>query len=351
MSQQKGKLPYFHFKALEKLLMNICPQERWLNLFRYNNVKMKHRLIYISFIFLVVFSFSEINAQTYYDNAEEHQCLKCHSSQTYTFHNSLMEYEEKKLMNPFYIMDTVALKTGVHSAFDCTDCHSYEYSEYPHKGAIKLEPLPKCLDCHGGSDTPFQFDKIHEEFEKSVHYQVYGDNFSCSKCHNIHTYHPVSTTSSNVAEIVEYSNSMCLSCHNDMKQYNLVSGRTNPEIVEIHDWLPNQQLHFENVRCLECHTEIQEGIMVSHNILKKENAIRKCAECHTQNSRLKASLYKYQNLQQRSEDGTLRTVISNQSYVIGTHQVPLLKTLGVIIFILAFVGIAIHLAFRIIYKK
>jgi hypothetical protein len=312
---------------------------------------MKQRLIYISFLFLLVGSLSGLKAQTYYDNAKEHQCLKCHSSQTFAFYNSLMEYEEKKLMNPFYIMDTVALKTGVHSAFDCTDCHSYEYSEYPHKAAIKLEPLPTCLDCHGGGGSDYQFEQIQEEFQKSVHYEVYGDNFSCAKCHDQHTYRPVARTSENVADIVQFDNQMCLSCHNDVRQFSLVSGRDNPAIQDVHEWLPNQELHFQNVRCLECHTEVQEGLMVSHNILKKEEAVRNCVECHTENSRLKASLYKYQNLQQRSEDGTLSVIISNDSYVIGTQQIPILRTLSFIIFGLVLAGIAIHITFRVIKKK
>lgn len=312
---------------------------------------MMHRLIYLSIIFLVISPFPKLGAQTYYDNAQEHQCLKCHSSQTYTFFNSLMEYEEKKLMNPFYIMDTLALKSGVHNPFDCTDCHSYEYSDYPHKAAIKLEPLPTCLDCHGGSESDYQFEQIQEEFQKSVHYEVYGDNFTCAKCHDQHTYRPVARTSENVSEIVQFDNQMCLSCHSDMKNFMLVSGKENPEIREVHEWLPNQELHFENVRCIECHTEVQEGLMVSHNILKKEEAVRNCVECHSENSRLKASLYKYQNLQQREEDGTFSVIISNQSYVIGAQQIPLLRTLSFIILGLVLAGIAFHITLRIIKKK
>ena len=29
-----------------------------------------------------------------------------------------------------------------------------------------------------------------------------------------------------------------------------------PQIVQIHSWLPNQDLHFKHVRCIECHTEV-----------------------------------------------------------------------------------------------
>lgn len=312
---------------------------------------MKYRLIWVFTLLMITGSISRLSAQ-YYDDPQNHSCLQCHSNQTYTFYNTLMDYEEKRLMNPFYILDTVQIRNGVHSVFDCTDCHSYEYMEYPHKAEIKLEPLATCLDCHGGDETyaKYQFEKVQEEFQKSIHYQVYGDHFSCAKCHDQHTYHPVATTSDNIQEIVKYSNDMCLGCHNNMSQYNLVSGHENPQLVEVHNWLPNQALHFEHVRCIECHTQVQEGLLVSHNIRGKEEAVRKCAECHSANSHLKASLYKYQNLQRRSEDGTIQTIISNESYVIGTHQVPILKTLSYIIFFMTLGGIMIHLVFRILKK-
>ncbi len=302
-------------------------------------------------LIILYFASSSLKAQ-YYDDPENHQCLKCHSHQSYSYHNNLMDTEEKRLMNPYYVLDTVALKDGVHSVFDCTDCHSYEYSTYPHASNLKLEPLATCLDCHGGDDSfaTYQFERIQEEFQKSVHYQAYEDNFTCSKCHSQHTYSPKARTSNNVLEIVSYSNQMCLSCHNDMKRYQMVSGQENPKIVEIHEWLPNQELHFQHVRCIECHTQVVDSLMVSHNILKKEFAVRKCVECHSENSKLKASLYKYQNLQQRAEGEDVFGVLSNESYVIGTHQLPLLKKLSFIIFILTMAGIVIHGIFRILKK-
>ena len=110
-----------------------------------------------------------------------------------------------------------------------------------------------------------------------------------------------------------------------MKRYKLVSGHENPKLVQVHDWLPNQELHFANVRCIECHTEVVDSLMVSHNILPKDKALKKCVECHSANSRLKASLYKYQNLQKRAKNDDFNTVMANESYVIGSHQIPYLK--------------------------
>jgi NAD-dependent SIR2 family protein deacetylase len=136
-----------------------------------------------------------------------------------------------------------------------------------------------------------------------------------------------------------------------MKKYELVAGHPNPKLVQIHSWLPNQELHFKNVRCIECHTEVLDSLKVSHNILPKTKALRKCVECHSSNSRLQASLYKYQNLQKRTENGAIKMVLANESYIIGSHQIPHLKIASIIIFILTVIGIIIHSTFRIIKKK
>jgi len=312
---------------------------------------MKYRLVILISVFVHFISLN-LNAQSY-QNAEQHQCLKCHSQQSYSFHNSVTDVEMKRLMNPYYILDTVAMVAGVHKQFDCTDCHSSEYATYPHQANLKLEPLNSCLDCHGGDESfaTYQFEKIDEEFKKSIHYKISGENFSCTKCHSQHTYKATARTSSNVLEIVDYSNKMCLSCHNDMKRYKMVSGQDKPELVQVHDWLPNQELHFQHVRCIECHTEVIDSLMVSHNILPKDKALRKCVECHSADSRLKASLYKYQNLQKRAGNSDLNTVLANESYVIGSHQSPILKLSSIIIFLLTLVGIVIHSVFRILKKK
>ncbi len=305
------------------------------------------------FIVLAIFGFLSFNsgAQSY-ENAKHHKCLQCHSSQTYSFHNDLMDTEEKRLMNPYYILDTLAMANGVHKNFDCTDCHSFEYETYPHASNLKLEPMMTCLDCHGGDESfaSYHFDEINEELQKSVHYKAYGDAFSCSKCHDQHTYTPTARNSDDVLKIVDYSNKMCLSCHNDMKKYSLVAGHDNPVLVEVHNWLPNQELHFQHVRCIECHTDVTDTLLVSHNILAKEMAVRKCAECHSANSRLKASLYKYENLNKRSDDGTVSTLLTNKSYVIGTQQSPIMKKLSILIFIAVLIGIVIHSTFRFLKK-
>jgi hypothetical protein len=307
---------------------------------------------------------SDVRAQSV--PGQNKTCLECHSSHTFSIYNNWTEKEEKRLMNPFYILDTVQLAAGVHNTFGCIDCHSMDYETYPHNGELKLEPMMTCIDCHGGDPNyeDWQFDRIEEEFQKSVHYETHGEQFSCSKCHSQHYYKATARTSSDIREIVEYSNNMCLSCHDNMTKYQLVSDQENPQLVEIHNWLPNQALHFRRVRCIECHTEVQDSLMVSHNVLRKEHATKNCVECHSANSMLQASLYKYQNLRTRTETGeeSRKSILglftanppeedfTYEYYVIGASRVPFLNTIFTVIFFAAIGGIAIHTILRIIKK-
>lgn len=76
-------------------------------LFRFQN--MNKRLIFL--IFLLYISSLNLKAQSVYDDAKNHVCLKCHSSQIISFHNEVIGKEQKKLMNPYYIIDTTGIKT------------------------------------------------------------------------------------------------------------------------------------------------------------------------------------------------------------------------------------------------
>jgi len=256
------------------------------------------------------------------------------------------------MMNPLYILDKDHFATGVHAKFKCTDCHSADYSTYPHNAELKLEPLSTCLDCHGGDAkyAKYQFEKIDEEFQKSVHFQKSGESFTCSKCHNQHYYQAKSRTSSVVGDIVSFSNDMCMSCHSNNTKFQLISDTLKPALAQIHEWLPNQALHFKNVRCIECHTQVVDSLSVSHNILPKEKALKNCVECHSKNSMLEASLYKYKNIQTRSQVGKLNSIISNKSYVIGAYQNTWLNNISILIFLMALAGVCIHIIVRIIKK-
>lgn len=303
----------------------------------------------IPLLLLISLFFSQVKAQIPQENE---QCLKCHSQYSYTMYNDWTERDEKRLMNPFYVLDTVRMAAGVHATFKCIDCHSYEYETYPHDGALKMEPLMTCIDCHGGDETyaTYQFERVQEEFQKSVHFERHNESFTCSKCHSQHYYKATARNSASIQEIVELSNSMCLACHNSVAHYQLYSENENPQINQIHSWLPNQGLHFDQVRCIECHTVTADSLMVSHNILPKEQATRECAQCHSKNSILQASLYKYQNISSRSGDGGLGTIFNNQHYVIGAFSNDTLDLILLLILLGTVGGISFHIILRIIKK-
>lgn len=285
--------------------------------------------------------------------AENHQCLRCHADQTYSFYNAWTEKEERRVMNPFHIIDTSLYLNGVHHSFSCVDCHSMDYQTYPHARELKLEPLATCIDCHGGDETyaQYHFEEIDADFARSVHAVKGGENFTCGKCHNQHYYKVIARNSSRVADIVSADNQMCLSCHTNAIRYRLTSVHDYPDFNTVHEWLPNHELHFRSVRCIDCHTSVMDSLMVPHNILAKEKAVKNCSQCHSSNSMLQATLYKYENLQARDQSGLLGAISPSRPYIIGANQVPLFKILSVSLLLATLAGIALHALLRVFIRN
>jgi len=288
-----------------------------------------------------------------FDYAEQnHQCFKCHGHKTFHYFNEYVGQEIRERMNPYYIIDTVEFYSSNHWNFSCLDCHSYDYQTFPHPNELRMEPLPQCLDCHGGDETyeDRNWEEINEEFLKSVHSTKHSSDFTCNMCHDPHTYKINARTNENIKQTIQYDNGICLSCHANINKYQLIVDFVNPNVLKTHDWLPNQALHWQNVRCIECHAEIKEDMLISHNIQPKEKAVRKCVECHSQNSILLASLYKHQVKESRSKYGFFNAAIMNNSYIIGANRNYYLNLFSLIFFGLVAVGIGIHGTIRLIKK-
>ncbi len=280
-------------------------------------------------------------------------CLHCHGESLYSFENEMMGLTETKRMNPYFILDSATYKAGEHGTFSCDDCHSPDYSTYPHNAELKLEFKYSCQDCHGGDDTyaHLHFDEIEIEVQNSVHVQKLGDAFKCEMCHDPHTNKLVASSNKySIPEIVSFNNNMCLSCHMDEVKYAILVDEDQPELMKTHDWLPNQSLHFKNVRCIECHTSRNDTMMVAHNILPKESAIKNCVECHSSNGLLQAKLYKYLNIESRSNEG-IASSLRNEAYVIGANRNRALNLISLILFGMVLSGIVVHISFRIIKRK
>jgi hypothetical protein len=279
---------------------------------------------------------------------DNQRCFKCHGQAKYEYTNENLGRQVKAMMFSERIVDKEEFYKSNHKNFSCTDCHSAEYVNFPHAGELRMEQKFNCIDCHGGDETyaKYHFEEIEAEYQKSTHFKLEEDGFSCWKCHDPHTYKISVRTTDNLKETILYDNNICLNCHSDFNKFQLLSDKEEINVLQKHDWLPSQTTHFKNVRCIECHTRINDSILVSHQIRPKAEAVKLCNECHSQNSILMASLYKFQSKEQR-RDGFFNGIILNESYVIGANRNEYLNIFSLIIFIGVLGVIGIHILFRI----
>jgi hypothetical protein len=283
---------------------------------------------------------------------ENAQCLQCHKKSHYFYYNEEIGDSIKEFMCPNRRIDSSKFYNSVHGSFSCFDCHSPDYTEFPHPGHLRLEPQWSCLDCHGYDEeyAHFHFEEIQEEYDKSVHAQEV-EEFSCWSCHDPHSYQLTAREAEDIREVVAYDNSICLDCHGDVDQFQLLTDREGINIIEQHDWLPRQELHFKSVRCIECHTEVHDTILVAHNVKPATEAVERCVDCHSQNSILLGSLYKYQVAERRSKYGFLNGPLIEDYYVIGATRNYYLNVASIVIFVLVLLGIVVHAVLRVQSKK
>jgi len=285
---------------------------------------------------------------------ENESCFECHAESKYILYDEFWGREVPQSMCPDKIVDREKYYSMVHKSFACLDCHAYEYEEFPHPIEARLEQPYACIDCHGYDEAyaEFRFEDIQVEYEASVHHMANPDNFSCWKCHDPHTYKLYAGNDERtIKEAIAYNNDICLSCHSDFSRFELLTDREEIDIIDKHSWLPNQTAHFGSVRCIECHTALSDSVLVAHKVQTKDLAVKKCAECHSKNSLLMASLYKHEAKENRNRYGFLNGVILNEAYVIGANRNQFLSVAGIVIFLLALGGISVHIVARIILKK
>jgi len=282
----------------------------------------------------------------FYEDNE--RCFKCHGEKVYEYTNENLGHEVKALMFPERIIDRQKFYRSNHKSFSCTDCHSQDYVVFPHAGELRMEQMYNCIDCHGGDEkfAKFHFEEIEEEYRESVHFKLEDAGFTCWKCHGPHDYRINMRTSTNIGETILYDNNICLNCHGNYDHFQLLTARQEINILQKHEWLPNQEAHFRNVRCIECHTRINDTVLVSHLIRPASEAVKRCNECHSQNSLLMSTLYKYESKEQR-KGGFFNGIILNQSYVIGANRNEYLNGISILIFGIIVVVIGVHTFMRI----
>jgi hypothetical protein len=302
--------------------------------FKKENVKVRDSITYVS-------PFKEDNER----------CFKCHGESRYEYMNPTLGRMVKEPMFSERVIHKSEFYSANHRSFSCTDCHSEEYVNFPHKGELRMEQNYNCIDCHGGDEkfAQYHFEAIDTGYQRSVHFKLEEEGFTCWKCHDPHSYMINNRTNENLKETILYDNNICLKCHSDYERFQLLSDREEINILKKHEWLPNQAAHFKNVRCIECHSKVNNDILVSHDIRPKEEAVHRCNECHSRNSILMASLYKFKSKEQR-RDGFMNGIIMNESYVIGANRNEYLNLLSLVIFFIVIGIVGVHVIFRVIKK-
>lgn len=281
------------------------------------------------------------------------KCLKCHAHNHFSYENTVAGKQVKHKMEPGMKIDTILFYQSNHKSFKCTDCHSEDFGTWPHSPEVRMEQNMNCIDCHGGDEkyAKFQFEKIETEYMLSTHATKHSEDFNCWTCHEPHTYKISARNDSIIKKVIAYDNNICLSCHNNINKFELISDNEKPNIIAKHDWLPNQARHFQNVRCIECHAHVQDSLLVAHNIQPKEKAVKLCQECHSKNSILLNSLYQYQIKSKTAWLGFDNEKILNSTYIIGANRNVYLNRISIAIFLLALAGISIHTILRILTKN
>ncbi len=288
-----------------------------------------------------------------YAEDNETNCLVCHGKLIYTLTDTVMGMTRKQLMSGQNLIMPGMFYNSVHWSFSCLDCHSEEFRIFPHSIEARFETSWGCIDCHGYDPNyeQYGFEEIDAEYQKSVHYTATDGLITCWKCHDPHYYTPLARQTQGGREYILRSNEMCLRCHSNANVMGLITDENVDIVLPKHEWLPDVDRHLEAVRCIDCHTRMNDSVLVAHEVMPADSAVRGCADCHSQNSILMGTLYKYAAMESRDEKGFVNGVIlRNDSYVIGANRSKLISFAGLLIIGMTLAFALVHTIFRIVIK-
>ncbi len=273
--------------------------------------------------------------------ASNNECFACHSADGLKQFpkEHVSEAEAAKLLT--FLHDPKVFEASNHGLMECKQCHGSGYNEFPHTANAK-ENLSPCEECHA-----VKVMRVEKQFSASVHARNLQDKFTCTTCHNPHA-DLIASKLIDPHKIVAQDNRICLDCHDSDLQFakfapedkQTALKKKRPDIDSIHDWLPNTRVHWQAVRCVECHTPAAKTL--SHEIVGKEKAERKCLACHSADSSLKTRLYRHLVKEEQERLGFVNSVILSHSYVLGATRHPVLDTLILGAFGVMIIGLLAH---------
>lgn len=274
--------------------------------------------------------------------AANDQCFSCHSEQGFknppAAHAGKMDMDKLRTQ----LQDPKAFNGSNHGLMECTKCHGEAgYRAFPHAPDAK-DKLSPCEECHAVKVL-----KVEMQFEASVHAVNIGEKFNCSTCHSPHI-DLIASKLIDPAKIVAQDNLHCINCHDSDIEFakfapddeKTLVKKVRPDIDSLHNWLPNARLHWKAVRCVDCHTP--EAKTLSHEIVDKEKAEKRCVACHSTASSLTTRLYRHLAKEEQQKLGFVNSVVLSNSYVPGATRHPVLDTLLMIAFGAMVAGLLAH---------
>lgn len=270
------------------------------------------------------------------------QCFSCHTRAALIYPpRQDMDMEKLKLLT----VDPQAYDHSNHGGVDCKNCHGQGYVPFPHRPEARTQ-TSQCSECHAQKVL-----RLEPQFDKSAHAKELPGKFTCQTCHDPHKYQ-VAKKIGDPRDIVAQDNAMCVDCHSSDRAFHKLAkpDTERPDLDRIHDWLPNQQLHWKAVRCVDCHTPVStmKQLSLSHEILPKERSEKDCVSCHSTNSTLRTRLYRHLVDQEVQTAGFTNSVILRSAYVVGATRNTYLDMAGLALIALTTAGVLGHGFIRIL---
>lgn len=246
-------------------------------------------------------------------------------------------------------IDLAKFRDADHGKLECSECHAKGFDIFPHRAAR----TETCMSCHprkeegAADDKPYEFDRMREEFEGTVHFTEYrhakekccgtgasspvappapgegegsdekkaNERFTCEHCHEPH-YFKATRRIGEPHLIRANDNGPCLHCHMDGATVTLADP-ARPNLLEAHAYLPYAKLHLDGTRCIDCHASVTKA--VTHDLPKGKGADQGCNTCHSIDSVLIRRLYRYADTS-RTKLGFHNAAILEDGYVMGANR-------------------------------
>ena len=277
-----------------------------------------------------------VHAQDREDHLKRLQCLACHAGPNRIVTDPVTGQTRSVTIR------IGSFRSADHGKTECLDCHEKGFEQYPH---VNMK-TNLCMDCHprkekgAEDDKPYDFDRMQDEFHKTVHYTEYknkkakccglapkdhviiaGENdkkdnqlFTCEHCHDPHYF--VATKKIKQPQLIlENDNGPCLRCH-EAKASGILADPVKTSMATAHEYLPLVDLHLKSTRCIDCHTTVTS--VVAHDLPEGKKADQGCNSCHSIDTILAKRLYRYV----KSDDGLgfENAKLLRDNYIMGAHR-------------------------------